>query len=295
MELRQLEYFLMVSKLKSFTRAAERLYISQPAVTNTIHSLEDELGIQLFDRSQKQIILTTEGKIFYRHVENVMKGVSKTLLEINNLKNLNGGLLTIGITNLGSLNPDTEILQKFSKLYPNITITLVEKDSFTLQQDLSEEKIDTAFFFTSDNPAFTHMFLGNNELTLCCSFNHKFRYKNSIDWLSLSEEKIILSRNSGFFGHCLKEHIDKIDPPPQFIFEPMQVQTIKSLVASGAGISILPRELCETDTNLVTISFSPQFFLPHYMAYKNSRTKSHATEAFITFVKNFVTKGVDTL
>ena len=91
MEIRQLEYFLMVSRVNSFTRAAERLYVSQPAVTNAVRSLEEELGIQLFDRSQKQALLTTEGKIFFAHVEQIMNGISNTLEEINSLKNLSDG------------------------------------------------------------------------------------------------------------------------------------------------------------------------------------------------------------
>ena len=86
MELRQLEYFLMVSDLASFTRAAERLYVSQPAVTNAVRSLEEELEIQLLDRSQRKVTLTAEGKIFYRHIQNIMQGISTTLNEINDLK-----------------------------------------------------------------------------------------------------------------------------------------------------------------------------------------------------------------
>ena len=64
MEIRQLEYFLMVNQAGSFTRAAERLFVSQPAVTNAVRSLEEELGIQLFDRSQKLAVLTAEGRIY---------------------------------------------------------------------------------------------------------------------------------------------------------------------------------------------------------------------------------------
>ena len=67
MELKQLEYFLAVSNNKSFTRAAEQLYVSQPSVTTAIKKLEDELGLILFDRNKKQAILTSEGEIFYQH------------------------------------------------------------------------------------------------------------------------------------------------------------------------------------------------------------------------------------
>ena len=94
-EIKQLEYFLAVSETKSFTRAAERLFVSQPSVTNIIRNLEDELGIQLFERSQKQMLLTSEGRIFHSHVEHLMKGISHTLEEIAAIKNLNGGELSV--------------------------------------------------------------------------------------------------------------------------------------------------------------------------------------------------------
>ena len=67
MELKQLEYFLTVSNLKSFTRAAEQLYISQPSVTTAIRRLEDELGIILFERNKKQAVLTPEGSLAQRN------------------------------------------------------------------------------------------------------------------------------------------------------------------------------------------------------------------------------------
>lgn len=120
MEIRQLEYFLMVSRVNSFTRAAERLYVSQPAVTNAVRSLEDELGIQLFDRNQKQALLTTEGKIFYAHVEQLMNGISNTLEEINALKNLSTGTLSLGLTPLRGIPPCLLLLKEFMESYPNI-------------------------------------------------------------------------------------------------------------------------------------------------------------------------------
>ncbi len=123
MELRQLEYFLMVSKVNSFTRAAERLYVSQPAVTNAIRSLEDELGVQLFDRNQKQAFLTSEGQVFCKHVENIMRGVSKTIFEINELKNLNNGTLTLALTPIAGMGPIPQLLEKFRTKYPNIRIS----------------------------------------------------------------------------------------------------------------------------------------------------------------------------
>ena len=147
MEIRQLEYFLMVSKVNSFTRAAERLYVSQPAVTNAVRSLEDELGIRLFDRSQKHVLLTTEGKIFCAHVEQVMQGISNTINEINALKDLNSGVLRLGSTPFVGMASTVRLIKGFVESYPNIRISIREDTTETLQKLLLEDGLDMAILF----------------------------------------------------------------------------------------------------------------------------------------------------
>ena len=97
MELRQLEYFQMASRLKNITRAAERLRVSQPNITVAIKKLESELGIQLFDRSQKQLSLTPEGAVFLERVEVALRNIQDAVLEINDYKQLLKGTIKIGI------------------------------------------------------------------------------------------------------------------------------------------------------------------------------------------------------
>ena len=83
MELRQLEYFQMASRLKNITRAAERLKVSQPNITVAIKKLEAELGVQLFDRSQKQLTLTPEGTVFLNRIDIALRIIQDALLELN--------------------------------------------------------------------------------------------------------------------------------------------------------------------------------------------------------------------
>ena len=97
MELRQLEYFQMASRLKNITRAAERLRVSQPNITVAIKKLEAELGIQLFDRSQKQLSLTPEGTVFLGRVEVALRNIQDAVLEVNDYKQLQKGTIKIGI------------------------------------------------------------------------------------------------------------------------------------------------------------------------------------------------------
>ena len=93
MELRQLEYFQMASRLRNITRAAERLRVSQPNITVAIKKLEAELGIQLFDRSQKQLALTPEGAVFLNRVELALRNIQDAVLEVNDYKQLQKGTI----------------------------------------------------------------------------------------------------------------------------------------------------------------------------------------------------------
>lgn len=127
MEICQLEYFLAVKNAGSFTRAAEHLYVSQPAVTSSaIRSLESELGITLFDRSQGKASLTAEGRIFSAHVEEIMKGVVTTIRDMDAMKSLSSGTLAIGISSFLSLPSVLSLIARFLSDHPGIECRVQE-------------------------------------------------------------------------------------------------------------------------------------------------------------------------
>lgn len=126
MEICQLEYFLAVKNAGSFTRAAEHLYVSQPAVTSAIRSLESELGITLFDRSQGKASLTAEGRIFSAHVEEIMKGVVTTIRDMDAMKSLSSGTLAIGISSFLSLPSVLSLIARFLSDHPGIECRVQE-------------------------------------------------------------------------------------------------------------------------------------------------------------------------
>lgn len=287
MELRQLEYFLMVSKVNSFTRAAERLYVSQPAVTNAIRSLEEELGIQLFDRSQKQALLTTEGQVFFNHVENVMHGVSKTISEINELKNLNTGILKLGITPLAGIAPIPQLLAKFRKTYPNIQISFIEENVSVIQKSLIEDKVDLGIIINGeDNNFIETSILGKQELVVCCSQNHRFSNLTSIDLSELVEEPLILLSQGCLLRKLIITEFERLNTLPQITFESNHIQTIKSLVACDIGLSVIPRGLCENDSNLIAIPLKQPVYITISIAQKKNKYLSHAAQAILNLASN---------
>lgn len=285
MEIRQLEYFLMVREAGSFTRAAERLYVSQPAVTNAIRGLEEELGIQLFDRSQKIAALTAEGRIFASHVEKIMHGISNTVEEIHALKNLSAGVLNLGLTPLGGIRNCAELLKAYRKACPDIQVTLMEDNADKLQQALLEDKLDVAILAADQEAgSLTYRALPSEELVVCCRRQHAFRRRNIISLADLVEERLILLDASCLFRQHLVKLFEQANCLPQIVFESRHVQTIKSLVAAGCGLTILPESLCEEDGRLVTIPLEPALYLHPKVVWKTSRPLSHAAEAFVALL-----------
>ncbi len=286
MEIRQLEYFLMVSKVNSFTRAAELLYVSQPAVTNAVRTLEDELGIRLIDRSLKQATLTTEGKIFYAHVEKLMQGISNTLNEINALKDLNGGVLRLGSTAFGDTISSMQLIKNFIGSYPNIRISIREDSTENLQKMLIEDAIDAAIVFDGlELGTLTYINLSREELVVCCSRQHKFRRRNSIPIDELHDEKLILIGNDSVYRRKIGNAFSTAGISPRVVYESSRVQTAKQLAADDCGITTLPESLCEFDQNLATVALEPPIFLQTLAAYKTNRHQSHAAAAILNLAK----------
>ena len=129
MELRQLEYFQMASRLKNITRAAQRLRVSQPNITVAIKKLEAELGVQLFDRSQKQLTLTPEGAVFLKRIELALRNIEDAVLEVNDYKQLQKGTIKIGIPPMMGAYLFPKVFSGFRHIHPHLDVLLYEEGS----------------------------------------------------------------------------------------------------------------------------------------------------------------------
>ena len=286
MEIRQLEYFRMVSEVNSFTRAAERLYVSQPAVTNAIRSLEEELGIQLFDRSQKQVLLTAEGEIFYRHVERILRGITTTLMEIDALRNLSEGTIRLGITAMAGLRPIVSRLKAFRESYPNIHIAFYEADTEQLQRALIEDRLDGAFLFRGmENTALSYLSLPQQEIVLCCERHHALRRKNSISLEELREEHLLLPKEGSLFRKVLDKAFADRGISAAGAFSCSQVALLQRLAAAGIGVAFLPESLADRADDLACVALEPPFFLSPAYAWHTGHHLSHAARAFLEAVR----------
>lgn len=282
LEIRQLEYFLAVNATGSFTRAAERLYVSQPAVTNAIRALEDELGILLFDRKQKSASLTAEGKIFAAHVEQVMQGISQTLEEIDAMKNLASGVLNIGLNPFYALPDFCHVIKNFNNRYPAIKLKLIEVDDENLTKLLVDDKLDFAILCAqNENTAFNMQPLPAQEIVVCSSHKHRLQRKNSITLTDIVSEPLLLPETNNSYTKELLRRLKLAEQELQPIITVSQVHTLKALITANLGITLLPKALCDGNNNITATALKPTVFLEPVLAWKCNRHLSHAAEAFL--------------
>lgn len=290
MELKQLEYFLTISKLKSFTLAADHLYISQPGITSAIRRLEDELGIQLFVRNRKTAILTPEGQIFANHIESVMSDVTKALNKVEEMKNLSKGKITIGICPVSCLSIASFLLAKFKSLYPDLELVLIEDSSSNLQKLLEDDKIDLAFLLLeNDVDSFESLILTTQELVLGLPSFHLLKGKHSLPFSAIQNENFVLLKADCPVRTAIEERLNNQNITLKISFETNYTQAIQRLVLCGAGITILPSEAFENNTNFSTVPLAPPLYVTTYIAYKKTRALSKATQTLYEFVKSSCT------
>ncbi len=290
MELKQLEYFLTISKLKSFTLAADQLYISQPGITSAVRRLEDELGIQLFARNRKTAILTPEGQVFANHIEGIMNDVSKALTKVEELKNLSKGTIMLGISPVTSVSVASFLLAKFKTIYPDLDLVLIEGSSNNLQKLLEDEKIDLALLVLDEAVEnLNTLILGKQELVLGLPAFHLLKGKAQLPISALKGEQFVLLKEGCPVRKIIDDIFTRENIVPKINFESNYIQAIQRLVLCGAGITILPSESLENNTNFSSVSLDPPLYVSTHLAFKKNKPLSRATQTLYDFIKSSCT------
>jgi len=285
MELKQLEYFIAVSDAQSFTRAAEQLHISQPSVTTAIKSLEKELGIVLFDRTNKKPTLTGDGQIFYDHICVVMYDISKAAQKAAELKNLSSGNIKIGISPLTCLSATTFLLAKFHNSFPALKLIFTETSTEDIEQLLENENIDLGFIFKHHAmEALEYAIVSKETLFAYMPTSHRLGKNKSISLQKLFGEKLILPRRNSQYRVILDNLFAQHGLQPDINFETNYIQMIKNLIISGSGIALLPKGAIDNNA-ICSLPLQEQADVEICIAKKKNRNISHAAETLYAFFK----------
>ena len=276
MELRQLEYFVTVSSMKNFTKAAHFLHVSQPSVTKAIQSLEAELKLPLFDRSQKHICLTEAGQVFLIHAKKILQDVKAAQISMERFQNNNAGVIRFGVPPMVESYLFPNFFIKFQAANPEILIDLQEcSDSLAVHENLENGALDFGIVYLKAGESLENSLnLLEDEFYLCLPFNHKLANEEKISFQSLREEKFFAtiqrSASAGF--------------SPEILLSTSQLKTIKELVSSGAAVALLPRFVVTPDANFKSLPINPPIKFTVALTWSKFKELSPLCMRFLKFV-----------
>lgn len=290
MNLYHLRYFLKLSELEHYTKAAESLNITQPSLSHAITSLETELGVKLFEKNGRNIQLTQNGHIYAQHIEEALDRIDKANQEME-LLSKGAGHIRIGLLRTLSQRIIPSFTRSFINHHQNKEISFDFQTDTGMSKDiidsLHRRKIDIAFCSKVENtPKVTYVPVAEQEFVLIVPQNHELTRRKNLKLVhTLDYPQIWFSEKSG-----LRPAIEHIFKPtkgsPTIDYEVEEDETVAGLVSEGFGIAIIPNLpiLNLLDVEIIHLSDlkSKRIF---YMAYLTDAYRNPVIQDFIDYIK----------
>lgn len=298
------DYVIKVAELRSISKAAQELYMSQPALTKAINNIEEELGTQLFNRKVKPLGLTYAGEVFVDKARRILKMQNEVLNDMENVSNIKKAHLSVGISASRAEDYMPVILPIFKEKYPGVEISLVESPQETLEEKVLKENIDIAITSTpAENPEVTAEILTSEQVVIVMAKDNPILEgidvsNNSLDNLvHLDPKKLdgadMISLSPGMSIYRFQEQmLEKYNIHPNVVLKTVGVETAFYLACVNYGFSIVP-EACVIDEFprwlpvICTLEY-PSVKRETTILYKNDRQLSLAGEKFIELMKKIV-------
>ncbi len=242
MEIQQLRGFYYSAKIGSLTKAAEKLSITQSAVSQQIRSLEEELGVQLFNRIGPRKELTQEGEIFLNLISNIIQDMDVLKITFEDLKGSQKGLITIAATTLMVMDVLPIIVKNFIKSYPHVRIIILERRWDEVVSLMQSGDIDFGIGpIRSIASNINFLEIESFERVLITSLDHPLAQKRNITLEDIAGYPMITYEK----GLITRGEIDRVfkeaEMDVEIIMEATNAETIKRYVETGIGVAIIPK------------------------------------------------------
>jgi DNA-binding transcriptional LysR family regulator len=247
MELRHLHSFLTVARERSFTRAAERLHMAQPPLSQRIRQLEDELGVRLFERHTRRVTLSHAGQVFFDEVEALIGRLDQAVQACRRADLGETGSLRVGYSGRASHRLLPRLIHQFRTHFPDVLLDLVgPSPSGTLKAQLLDDALDVALcFLPLDDPAIATRSLGSIEFVLALPSTDARAGDATVPLADLAGDAFVAyPSNQGFLlRQAMDAECARAGFTPRVVRESETSQVLLCLVAAGVGASVVPREL----------------------------------------------------
>lgn len=259
MELRHLRYFVAVAEAGSLTRAAERLGIQQPPLSQQIKALETELGVQLFRRQNKRLEINENGRAFLERARRILADAQEAVTFVRRLNQGKNGTLQIGFTSSASLHPLTpRLIQTFHAQYPHARIQVEESETYALVLALKQRRIDAAFMHVSADryEDLESFIMAEESVVAAIPAAHALAqsFHGDLPLEALNGERFIAYRRHdgpGIIDELFTQMSDRC-VQVNIVREVSRLVAAINLVAAGEGLTLVPETMRNLHPQAVT-------------------------------------------
>ncbi len=291
MELSQLEFFRTVVEEGSFSKAAERVYRTQPAVSIAIRRLEKEIGAPLFERSQKTPALTEVGELLYDYAKRMLSLRDQTLEVVAELRSLKRGRVRIGANESSSLYLLPQLILEYRKLYKDVKVEVFGNVSDRLPREVLDRNVDFALMafepVDSDLECFPAL---RDELVLIMHPEHPLAGLKSVTVNQLGEESFVAHNVKTGSRQKVMETFAQHHTPLNITLELATIETIKRFVQLKIGLGFVPRMCVAEELERGSLATVPVQDLTYertlWVTHRRGMTFSHAAAGFLEVLRD---------
>lgn len=289
MDYDQLASFLEVARLNSFSRAAEKIYRTQPAISAQVRLLEQECGEKLFDRSGKKVMLTPAGEILKRYAEKILGLQKEALQAIAELNQTPRGKLYIGANEATCLYVLPKTFARFKQLYPLVQISIYRNFSHKIMQKVQEGAVDLGIVTLPQSaPNMEVIPVFKDEVQAVVPKSHPLAKNRSVSVEELAQFPMILPKTGHtrvVIDRLLRDFRDRL----QISMELASVETQKKFVGAGLGISLISRAYAQSEVAAGILKLIPlagqKLYRELGLIYRRDRYLSLPAKVFLEVVR----------
>lgn len=288
MNFKQLEYFVTIAEEGSISRAARKLFMTQPPLSNSMKELEEELNCVLFERGSRNIRLTDEGRLLYERARSILQLGEVTKEDIQRLSDQKSGKIRLGIISSLASTLGSDIIAAFHRVYPGISFELIEGNTYELLEGLRNSTISAALIRTPYQETGFETINLTSERMLAVS-SEEYYMAERIDLKQLKDKPLMVYRR---WQSIVSEEFSKKRICKEFEVVADDARTVMSLAQKGMGIGIVPSSALTYSDKVLTMEIADLNISSDVnLLYDGGIYMAKTLELFVEYVKlNYCTK-----
>ena len=294
MDIRALRYFVELVREKSFTRASEKLFVTQPTISKMIRNMEEELGQPLLNREGHSFTLTDSGQVLFAHGQLILAQMQQLEAELADLQSLQHGRLALGIPPMvGHVYAD--LIRAYRSRYPKVELSIVEYGGRRIEQAVLEGELDLAITMlpTKEEGVLSALELDCYPIQVVLPDLPRWRGDSEIRLAELQEEPFLLYTQAFTLSERLEQACQQAGFVPQVAARSSQWDFLTAMVRSGMGVAFLPEPICRrlTPDGLVLRPLLPELSWRLGVIWPAKRYLSRTAEAWLALCREQGARG----